>query len=518
MLAMMSLLLLVISVRMVWSYRRVVVHPGFWTNLGFCGYAVGGFFYAVSGFDGAKFLNLANIDIDRGYWFSVAMAIVIVGSVCCNLGFLSADRRNERRGFLASGGREPINPFPQPILLLGRVCALVLIILGTAYWLYFGQMIAGGILEQFANVAAYRYLAAKAGMSALPFHFAYAGIELWMLLSILAVRNRWIGLIFIPLGMIIILSTGRIALANAFGVSSGMAYIFCTRGSVDWKAFTLAFAALAPFNVAFYFFRQYSSYVYIGRAKEFPLLADAPLPVAPPTPVPVAPPTLLPVAPHTPLPVAPHAPLPVDHGVFVGWDWWGHVEAWFGFDLSGKIDYVMRNLIGGGNVPDLQQIILIVKGLLDGRLSLEYGATYFDWLYNLLGSRIGAPNTGIQSVGYRILEVYFPAKVGGPTPGMIGEAIINFGIAAPIALFAFAYGMTLLYGAVVRSSSAFSKLIYCVFLIGIWALFLKVDSSLLLGFLWMAAPISLCWMGLKILTLITQKWDLTWPSLSKKQA
>jgi hypothetical protein len=505
MLALLSLLLLIISVSMAWSYRRAIVHPGFWTNLGFCGYAVGGFFYAISGFDGAKFLNLAKIDIDRGYWFSVAMAIVIAGSLCCNLGFWSADRRINRNGLLVSGGHELVNPFPQSILLLGRIGALVLIFLGVGYWLYFGQMIAGGILNQFANVAAYRYLAAKAGMSALPFHLAYAGIELWMLLSILTVRNRWLGLIFIPLGMIMILSTGRIALANAFGVSAVTAYILCTRGSVNWKTFAIAFVALAPINVSFYFFRQYSSYLYIGRAKNFPLLADTPLPATPSAP--------LPATPSAPLPTTP----PVNDGASVAWNWWDYAESWIGYDLSGKIDYIMRSLIGGGNVPDLQQIILIVKGLLDGRLSLEYGATYFDWLHNLLGSRIGAPNTGIQSVGYRILEVYFPAKVGGPTPGMIGEAILNFGIAAPIALFVFTYGMTLLYGAVAKSSSVFTKLIYCKFLIGIWALFLKVDSSLLLGFLWIAGPISVCWLGLKILTLIAKKLELTPPVLLKRQ-
>lgn len=468
MLAVLSLVILSAAAYFAFKYRHDVLHPAFWTNIGFGGYAISGFYYALWGFQNASFLNLAKVDTDREAWFVLSTLIVLGGLVTCNFAFWLADRRLARIEVRAAAATL-VSPFPNQVLLLARIAAIAFLILGVSYWLYFARVIAGGIFPLFANVAAYRYLAADAQMSALPFHLAYLGIELWMLLWLFNSRYRSVGLLFIPIGMIVILSTGRITLANAFGFAAISAYIFATRDKVDWRFFALAFTAMAPVNIAFYFFRQYSSYWYIGRPQDFPLAQDFTVPS----------PTAAAAAPRR-----------------------EGVEAWLepiaAPELIGKISYIAKSLIGGGNIPDLQQIILIVKGLLDGRLALEYGATYVDWIQNLLGSRIGSPSTGVQSTGYRVLEAYFPQKVGGPTPGMIGEAILNFGPLAPFALFAFAFLMTLLYGSAVRSRSVLARLLYCKFLIGIWALFLKVDSSLLLGFLWAAAPIMLCWFGLTV--------------------
>lgn len=468
MFAVLSLIILCAAAYFAFKYRHDVLHPAFWTNLGFGGYALGGFYYALWGFQNAYFLNLAKVDADRESWFVLSTLIVLGGLITCNFAFWLADRRLARIEIRA-GSATLVSPFPDEILLLAKIIAIIFLTLGVAYWLYFAHVIAGGVFAQFANVAAYRYLAADAQMSALPFHFAYLGIELWMLLWLFDPRYRSVGLLFIPIGMIIILSTGRIALSNAFGFAAILAYLFATHDKVDWRFFAVTFTAMAPINIAFYFFRQYSSYRYIGRPQDFPLAEN----------------------------------VAVSNSAMVATPRREGVEAWLepiaAPELIGKISYIAKGLIGGGNVPDLQQIILIVKGLLDGRLVLEYGATYVDWIQNLLGSRIGSPNTGIQSTGYRVLEAYFPQKVGGPTPGMIGEAILNFGPLAPFALFAFAFLMTLLYSSAVRSRSVLARLLYCKFLIGIWALFLKVDSSLLLGFLWAAAPIVLCWFGLSLL-------------------
>lgn len=128
-----------------------------------------------------------------------------------------------------------------------------------------------------------------------------------------------------------------------------------------------------------------------------------------------------------------------------------------------RFNYILRALVGGGNLPDLQQLILIVNGLIEGRLQLTYGATFFDWIINLARSRIGGADELPPSVGYRILHAYFPGKNGGPTPGIIGEVILNFGFLAPIALFGIGYGMTRIYAAMQKFKVAASVAILHIY-------------------------------------------------------
>ncbi|MDR7028997.1 hypothetical protein [Rhizobium rosettiformans] len=458
MLLFLSLILLLAALYGGYRHRENILHPAFWTSLGFLGYSIGGIYYFAFGYENANFLNLAGIDLsDRGEWFLIAMTTVLCGFFVCSLGFHFGDRYAQR--YLEPGSVNIVGrSFPSMLHIWGGLAAIVLTILGVLYWVYFARQIAGGVISMFQNVAAYRYLAADAGMSAIPFHLAYGGALLWMLICLDTKRNHPVALIFLPVGAVMILSTGRIALANGFAFSGIIAYYFALKGCVNWKVFAGALFLLLPFNVVFYFFRVYTSYAYIGKAEEFVLLE-------------------------------------------VGRD----VDVETASALFYKFKYVLKALIGGGNVPDLQQIILIFHGLFEGRLHLEFGSTYFDWLRNLSGVRIGAPNEGVQSVGYRILAAYFPQKTGGPTPGMMGEAILNFGFLAPLAIFAFCFLMAIVFARASRSQSLLVKLLYCQFLIGIWALFLKVDSSLLLGYLWAAGPISLCWFGLHVLARLRER-------------
>lgn len=463
-----------------YQHRNNILHPGFWTNLGFLGYAIGGVYYFAFGYENAIFLNLAGIDpSSRGEWFLLAMTTVLCGFLVCNLGFYYGDRCSQR--YLEPSSVNVVRrSFPSTLQIWGGLVAIVLTVLGVLYWIYFARQIAGGVILLFQNVAAYRYLAADAGLSALPFHLAYGGALFWMLICLDTKKNHSIALILLPIGTVMILSTGRIALANGFAFSGILTYYFVLNGAVSWKVFAGALIFLFPFNVVYYFFRIYTSYVYIGKAENFELLkSNSDVRASQPTN---------------------GDEITASPSIFEKSEGFSYfIDAELVAALIYKVKYILRALIGGGNVPDLQQIVLVFHGLFEGRLHLALGSTYFDWLRNLSGVRIGGPNEGVHSVGYRILAAYFPQKAGGPTPGMMGEAILNFGFLAPLAVFAFCFLMAVVFARASRSQSLLVKLLYCQFLIGIWALFLKVDSSLLLGYLAAAGPISLCWFGLHVM-------------------
>lgn len=439
-------------------YRNDALHPAFWTNLGFVGYAVAGFYYSAFGYQNAVFLNLAKFDVEgRQAWFLMALAIAALGLVVFNLAFKLGDHH--------SGVPKKVSPntsLPPTVLFFGKVAALILIVLGLMYYVYFADRVAGGIMPMIGQVGAYPHIVAASGLSSLPFHLIYGGALLWLLTWLQRKQQVWVGLLFIPVSAFVILSTGRIASANAYLFSAILFFIYTSRGRADWKIFGAALAALLPINIAYYFFREYTSYAYVGRVQDFPLFAE-------------------------------------DSAIQVGPDVAGAL-----FPQMERFNYILRALVGGGNLPDLQQLILIVNGLIEGRLQLTYGATFFDWIINLARSRIGGADELPLSVGYRILHAYFPGKNGGPTPGIIGEVILNFGFLAPIALFGIGYGMTRIYAAM-QNSRSLLQLLYCIFIVSIWALLLKVDSSLLDGYLWMAVPISLCWMGLILISKVLSR-------------
>lgn len=444
MLLTLSILLLIAALGSALSYRRDVLHPGFWTNIGFIGYAAGGLYYVAYGYDGASFLNLADFkDQDRSWWFDFSIVIVWVGYLACNAGFWLGNTCFRVRRLDPAVAVARMVPSPAFVRTMAKYSAIFLIIIGTVYWLYVAQRLSGSVLGLFRNVAAYRYLVADAGLTILPYHLAYVGIQIWMLSWLGEKRGRSIGLFFIPLGVVIILTTGRISLAGGFGLSALLAYIMSVRGCVRIGVLSKILIALVPFSLIFYFYRQMTSYVYIGKEQNFALLESS----------------------------------DYSSGNYI---------------ISYKYDYILTSIFGGGNIPDLQQIILIIKGMQDSVLSLAWGATYVDWISNLFSQN------SIQSVGYRILNAYFPDKVGGPTPGMIGEAILNFGYFGFLALFILCFVMTMIYTSSFNSKSYIVKLLYCKFIVGTWALFIKVDSSLFLGYIWVAFPLLIAWFVLYI--------------------
>lgn len=443
-----SILLIALCLASAFLYRNDILHPAFWANAVLSGYGVGGVFYHVYGVDRATFLNLAHFDQSRAPWLVAAIGLVFLGWLSANFGFTAANRHGGFRHLPKGGVLAAVDSGSKRTFICFAAASMVL---GFVYWLYFASAVAGSVAGLFINVAAVPYLVAKVGITSLPIHFFYAGALLWLASYIPQASKAWVGLIFLPLGMLVILSFGRISAANAFALSGLLSFLFVVRGKVKWPIAVAALGVLMPLNIAFYFFRIYSSYRYIGRPDDFPLMQDIPTSLDIPT-----------------------QDAPAGSPV--------------GFGIYQRITYILENLIGGGNVPDLQQIVLIVSGLFDGRLGLTFGSTYFDWLRNLLNARIGVSGEEIHSVGYRILNAYFPDKIGGPTPGMIGEAILNFGPLFFVLVAALCYLVARVYLTISESSSVFAKILYCIFLLNFWALFIKVDSSLVLDLIWAIGP------------------------------
>lgn len=140
-------------------------------------------------------------------------------------------------------------------------------------------------------------------------------------------------------------------------------------------------------------------------------------------------------------------------------------------------------IIGGGNISDLQQLVIIFHTFSIGESTL--GFTYIDWFRNTMGQFLGMDPS---SVGLTIKQLYVPDSSGAPTPGAIGEAFVNFNIAGPIVLFFIGAFFAILYKFVMKRGNSLLLLIYSVFLARFIFIYPKVDSTMLINFLWGVTP------------------------------
>lgn len=445
-----SLLLAALAGLAAFAYRRDILHPAFWTHLGFVGYGVGGLYYATFGYQGAGFFDLADIsDIHlREELILESMLVVAATWVSCAIGFVFADI------IFRGGGWRPIGVTLHPAVTLAKESAVVMVLLGSLYWVYFANAVAGGVVGLFSNVAAYNHLVTEAGITALPLNLVFAGSLLWLLAHLSSPRPRRVALIFLPLAAVIILSRGRITQAVLFPFAGLLLFLWVKHGAVRAKTFVRLALVLTPAVIAFFFYRQFTSYRIIGHADDFALAT--------------------------------------------GGD--GSLYETLSIALR-EIDYVLGEIIGGGNIPDLQQIALIIRGLDTGQMLQTNGSTYFDWAITLVSE-----NT--TSTGVRILQAFFPEKVGAPVPGMIGEAVLNFAWVAPVAVGAMCFVAAGLFRSAQSSPHLLAKFVYVQFLVGVWAVMIKVDSSLVAGFLWNVTPVILCWIALKLIAAAVAKSDL----------
>lgn len=158
--------------------------------------------------------------------------------------------------------------------------------------------------------------------------------------------------------------------------------------------------------------------------------------------------------------------------------------------IGADIDFFEKSffdvIIGGGNVADLQQLVIIFYTFDISNSML--GITYFDWLRNTIGPFFGFSKS---SIGLMIKSLYIPETSGAPTPGAIGEAYANFNIAAPFLMFFVGTLFAIIYKYVMKSGDPFILLIYSIFLARFVFIYPKVDSTMLVNFLWGAVPFSI---------------------------
>lgn len=154
-----------------------------------------------------------------------------------------------------------------------------------------------------------------------------------------------------------------------------------------------------------------------------------------------------------------------------------------GGGLEGLELNFFETIIGGGNVADLPQLVIIFKTY--NLNEILFGLSYFDWLNNFLSNVLDLKPT---SVGLRIANLYVPDTSGTPTPGAIGEAFANFHVLAPLFMFFFGVSMALLKNLIDRKNSIILYFTYSCFLTSFIFLYPKVDSTMIANFFWNAFP------------------------------
>lgn len=152
-------------------------------------------------------------------------------------------------------------------------------------------------------------------------------------------------------------------------------------------------------------------------------------------------------------------------------------------DIQGSNFDAFRSIVGGGNVTDLQQLVIIFYSFDYNNVLL--GETYLDWLRNSIGVLLGMEPS---SVGLIVSKKYVPSSSGAPTPGAIGEAYANFSLAAPIFMFYVGYIFSYLHRVVLRSSNIFMLFAYSTFLVCFVFMYPKVDSTMITNFFWGSVP------------------------------
>ena len=404
-------------------YMRDLAHPYFWTNLSFLFYGISLIYLYTNGIDGARFLILAGVDVDLQASLTLAALVILIGKLS-----LEAMDRFVRRADFVPHKSYRISSMQ---MLLLRTIAIIFSLIGLIYWLYVMAVLTNGSFRIFSNIGVFKHVIKDSGLSTIWFHLLYIGAQLWFLSFFLARRAQGYAkyLFFVP-AFVVMLTTGRLAQSFLLLLVPIIFTLFNGYGRVSFaRIWPLAIASVGAI-VFLFFFRQFTSYDYIGRADDFFALIYS----------------------------------------------------------ETTRDYILESLVGGGNLPDPQQLVLIFDGIASNRLQWTYGVTYFDWLINFVS------DDGVQSVGYRILNEYFPEKVGGPTPGATGEALLNFGPFFPFFFLLVSYLFSQFHRVALRSSSILVRFVYIKTLLHFWALYIKVDSSLLLGLMWQVVPITIVWL------------------------
>ena len=298
---------------------------------------------------------------------------------------------------------------------------IIFLSIGFSWWVYVANETAGGLLNLIIFFQLFPHFAEETGVSTLPYLFYYAGIYLWLLgIAVEKRRVSWLFILSAFVGCLINLTQGRITLSITFLLSLPIFFALWTEHSKKKALMVLPIAVLVAF--AIYFLRILSNYFYIGET------------------------------------------FSSSHGSFVG--------------------EFMFQLVGSGNIADLQQLVLIIPTFFLGEQM--FGLTYFDVFINIFSGTLGLEPT---SVGHRIHDTYFPGADGVPTPGAIGEAYVNFSYAGAVFMFFIGWWFHWIYKILLRTNNPVVTLVYVVFLLRFVLMYAKVDSTMLANFFFGVAPL-----------------------------
>lgn len=167
-------------------------------------------------------------------------------------------------------------------------------------------------------------------------------------------------------------------------------------------------------------------------------------------------------------------------------------QYFMGVDLDLSDKSFIGTIIGDGNITDLQQLVIVFKTFNTSNILM--GSSYFDTFRNTIGVQFGYEP---HSIGLLIKELYIPSTSGAPTPGAIGEAYANFAFLGPAIMFCIGASFSYIYMKVATIKSPLLIMIYAIFLARFVFMYPKVDSTMLINFLWGAMPLIIIWIMLK---------------------
>lgn len=168
-------------------------------------------------------------------------------------------------------------------------------------------------------------------------------------------------------------------------------------------------------------------------------------------------------------------------------------QYFMGVDLDLSDKSLVGTIIGDGNITDLQQLVIVFKTFDSSNILL--GSSYFDTIRNTIGTQFGLQP---HSIGLLIKELYIPNTSGAPTPGAIGEAYANFLFCGPIIMFMVGSLLSFIYMRVSYSSHPLVIMIYAIFLARFVFMYPKVDSTMMINFIWGVMPLLIIWACLQL--------------------
>lgn len=168
-------------------------------------------------------------------------------------------------------------------------------------------------------------------------------------------------------------------------------------------------------------------------------------------------------------------------------------QYFMGVDLDLSEKNFIGTIIGDGNITDLQQLVIVFKTFDSSNILL--GKSYLDTFRNTIGAQFGFEP---HSIGLLIKELYIPNTSGAPTPGAIGEAYANFLFVGPAIIFIIGGIFSYIYMKVLDSKNPLVIMVYSIFLARFVFMYPKVDSTMMVNFLWGAVPLIIVWFCLRL--------------------